>query len=165
VRRFRVDDGDALHDALEASRDHLRPYMFWADQSRDDTRRFAVEAVTDWDEGRNWNVGIFDTDTGEALGGSGLHPRSGPDVLEIGYWRAVHAGGRGLITATAEALTTTAFTNPAIARVEIHCDVTNRASAAVPKRLAYELCGIIDKEPVAPAETGRQQVWVKGRPA
>lgn len=164
VRRYRLDDADALHDTIEASQAHLAPYMFWAGQSRDDTRQFVAEAVADWDAGRNWTVGIFDASTGAVVGGSGLHPRTEPATLEIGYWRAADAGGRGLVTATSEALTACAFTNPAVQRVEIRCDVTNRASAAVPQRLGYQLREIVDKEPLAPAETGRHQVWSIGRP-
>ncbi len=37
--------------------------------------------------------------------------------------------------------------------------MTNVRSAAVAKRLGYELLGIIDKPPQAPGESGRQQVW------
>lgn len=163
VRRYRAGDADALHDVIEVSRDHLRPFMAWADQSREDTRRFVAQAVSDWDAGRNWVVGIFDRHSGALLGGSGLHRRSGPEVLEIGYWRAVDAGGRGLVTATAGALTAAALTDPGVERVEIRCDVANRASAAVPRRLGYALREVVDKAPLAPAETGRHQVWSTGR--
>lgn len=165
VRRYRSGDADRIHDAIEMSRDHLRPFMFWADQSREDTHRFVVEAEADWEAGRNWVVGIVDAVTDEVLGGGGLHRRSGPDTLEIGYWRRADAGGRGLVTATAAALTAAAFTNPAIERVEIHCDVANTASAAVPQRLGFTLREIIAKEPVAPGESGRHQVWSIERPA
>lgn len=165
VRRYRDADADLIHDAIEVSRDHLRSFMFWADQSRDDTRRFVAEAGPDWDAGRNFVVGIFDVDTGEVVGGSGLHPRGGPETLEIGYWRRADAGGRGLVTEAARALTAAAFSNPAIENVEIHCDVANSASARVPQRLGYELRDIIAKDPVAPGETGRHQVWVTTRPA
>ena len=40
VRRHRLDDLDALQQAIEESRDHLRPWMFWADQTRDETAMF-----------------------------------------------------------------------------------------------------------------------------
>ncbi|MFV0307640.1 MAG: GNAT family N-acetyltransferase [Desertimonas sp.] len=163
VRRYRMADADPIHEAIEASRDHLRPFMFWADQTRDVTRRFVVEAEADWDAGIDYVVGIFDADRDVVLGGGGLHRRGGAESLEIGYWRRADAGGRGLVTAMARALTGAAFTNPAIEAVEIHCDVANRASAAVPKRLGFELREIISKDPAAPAETGRHQVWVTRR--
>lgn len=164
VRRYLRADADAIHDAIEASRDHLRPFMVWADQTRDDTRRFVAEAEHDWEAGRNWTVAIIDDVTGEVLGGGGLHDRSAPDALEIGYWRRADAGGRGIVTLMAGALTTAALTNPAIDRVEIRCDVANAASAAVPRRLGFTLREVVDTDIKAPAETGRHQVWSIGRP-
>lgn len=165
ARRYRAEDADALHDAIEASSDHLRDFMFWADQSRDDTRQFVAESIGDWDAGRNFAVGLFDSATGLVSGGSGLHPRSTPDVVEIGYWRIVDAGGRGIVSAASQTLTAVAFTDPGVARVEIRCDVANRPSAAVPRRLGYELREIVAVEPKADGETGRHQVWSINRAA
>lgn len=159
MRRYRSDDLDGLQAAIEASRDHLRPFMFWADQEREATGQFLTEAVADWAAGRNFNYVVLDDADGTVLGAGGLHRRSEPDILEIGYWRRVDAGGRGLVTTMARALTDIGLAVPGINRVEIHCDVANTASAAVPQRLGYELIKVIDKDPLAPAESGRHQVW------
>lgn len=159
VRKYRHEDLDALQAAIELSRDHLRPYMFWADQSRDATEQFLAEVIAAWDEGESFTMGIFDLGDDTTLGGTGLRPSGEPAVLEIGYWVRVDAEGRGIITAAARALTAAGLAVPGIERVEIHCDVTNTRSAQVPKRLGYRLRGIIDKPPQAPGETGRQQVW------
>ncbi len=159
MRRYRRSDLDRLQAAIEVSRDHLRPFMFWADQGREATGQFLSEAVADWAAGRNFNYVLLDDAEGTVLGAGGLHRRSEPDLLEIGYWRRVDAGGRGLVTAMARALTHIGLAVPGNNRVEIHCDVANTASAAVPQRLGYELVKVIDKDPVAPAETGRHQIW------
>jgi RimJ/RimL family protein N-acetyltransferase len=42
----------------------------------------------------------------------------------------------------------------------VHTDEANHASAAVPAKLGYRLDRIEDVPPVAPAETGRRQIWV-----
>lgn len=159
MRRYRRTDLDRLQTAIEASREHLRPFMVWADQPRADTERFLAEAVADWDAGRNFNYVLVDDADQSVLGAGGLHRRGESDVLEIGYWRRVDAGCRGLVTTMARALTDIGLAQPGVARVEIHCDVSNTASAAVPQRLGYDLIGVIDKEPVAPAESGHHQVW------
>ena len=49
-------------------------------------------------------------------------------TIEIGYWLRPDAVGRGVMTATARALTTAAFALDGIARVEIRCDVGERAA-------------------------------------
>jgi RimJ/RimL family protein N-acetyltransferase len=160
LRRHRIEDLDALHDAIEASRDHLRPFMFWADQSRADTAAFLDAATHGWDAGQEFGYLIVDGIDGSILGGGGLHRRGPPETLEIGYWRRAGAGGRGIVTALASALTAAGLALPGIERIEIHCDVANAASEAVPRRLGYSMAGIIDTPVRAPAETGRHAVWV-----
>ena len=160
LRRSRVADLDALQVAIEESRDHLRPFMFWADQSREDTAGFLARSEEGWDTRQEFGYLIRDGGDGRVLGGGGLHRRGGPETIEIGYWRRADAGGRGVVTALAGALTGVGLELDGIERVEIHCDVANSASAAVPRRLGYRLDGVIDKPPQAPAETGRHQVWV-----
>ena len=94
------------------------------------------------------------------LGGCGLHDRLGPQAREIGYWRRAGVEGRGIVTASVVALTEAAFTIPGTERVEIHCDEANTASAAVARRAGYRLDRIEDTPVRAPAELGRQQVWL-----
>jgi RimJ/RimL family protein N-acetyltransferase len=163
VRRHRLDDLDALQQAIEESRDHLRPWMIWADQTRDDTATFLRGAREKWDAGEEFGYLIVDGVGDRVLGGGGLHRRSGPESLEIGYWLRADATGRGVITAAAGALTDAAFALDGIEQVEIHCDEANVRSAAVPRRLGYTLAEMRDKPPATPAELGREMVWVRRR--
>ena len=50
----------------------------------------------------------------EVVGSCGLHRRSGPEVLEIGYWVHVDHLGRGYASEIAATLTTAAFAVPGI---------------------------------------------------
>ena len=161
LRRHRLDDLDAVQEAIEESRDHLRPWMFWADQSRQDTATFLRNAIDQWETGQQYSYLILDDE--RVLGGSGLHRRAGPDTIEIGYWLRVDATGRGVMTAAAGALTDAGFALDGIERVEIHCDEGNQRSAAVARRLGYTLAEIRDKPPQAPSERGREMVWVRTR--
>ena len=89
LRRHRTDDLEALHAAIEESRDHLRPFMPWADQTRADTAAFLAGAIEQWERGSDFGYLITDADSGEVLGGCGIHRRLGDDALEIGYWLRV----------------------------------------------------------------------------
>jgi RimJ/RimL family protein N-acetyltransferase len=160
LRRHRPEDLDPLHQAIEESRDHLRPWMPWADQTRDDTATFLRAVIEKWTTGEEYAYLIVDAEDGATLGGTGLHRRLGPDALEIGYWRHATAGGRGLVTAAAAALTDAALALPGIERVEIHCDEANTRSAAIPRRLGYTLDRIVDDAITAPGEHGRSMIWV-----
>lgn len=162
LRRHRLDDLDELHAAIEESRDHLRPWMPWADQPRATTAGFLERSVQSWDDGREFGYVVVDADDDAVLGGIGLDQRLGPGALAIGYWRRTDAGGRGVVTAAAGALTDEALA--LVERVEIHCDEANLASAAIPRRLGYALERIDERPIVAPGEHGRSMIWVRRRP-
>lgn len=142
IRRWQAGDGPPLKRTLDANLEHLRPWMPWAHQEpsppeavEERVRRFGEL----FDRGEDWIYGLFSPDGQRVLGGSGLHPRIGPEGLEIGYWLDAGHTGRGLATEAARALTLAAFELPWVQRVEIHCDPANLASAAIPRRLGYRL--------------------------
>jgi RimJ/RimL family protein N-acetyltransferase len=160
LRRYRLEDIDSLYAAVEESRDHLRAFMPWADESRAQFETFVADAVEQWKSGADRNFLIVDPSTDEALGGCGLHARVGPEALEIGYWLRAGATGRGVITAAAGALTDAALAVDGVTRVEIHCDQANVRSAAVPRRLGYRLDRIEDDQVSATGDLGRSMIWV-----
>ena len=170
LRRHRPDDLDALYAMIETSRAHLRPFMPWADQDRAATATFVAKAAEEWATGHSFSYLIAETDPAAGgserlLGGCGLHRRSGPGSLEIGYWLRPDATGRGIMTAVGAALTAVAVSLDGIVRVEIHCDEANEASAAVARRLGYRFVGTLDHTPEAPGETGRRLLWAYGAAA
>jgi RimJ/RimL family protein N-acetyltransferase len=134
--------GDALlfEEAIQASLEHLRPWMPWAHdepvdlQTRIDHIR-QVRAKFDTDE--DYWYGVFDTEQSRVLGATGLHIRSGPDVREIGYWIRADATGQGLITESTAALVKVAFEVDGVHRVEIHNHPDNLASAAIARKLGF----------------------------
>jgi RimJ/RimL family protein N-acetyltransferase len=107
---------------------------------------------------------ILDPAETEVLGGTGLHRRQGPGTIEIGYWVRPDRAGRGLITRVAAALTEAGLALEDVDEVRIRCDVANVRSSAIPRRLGYRLVGFEDAERLAPAHTGRHEVWVTTTP-
>jgi RimJ/RimL family protein N-acetyltransferase len=159
LRRHVAGDVDGLYAAVEENREHLRPHMPWADQGRHDLSAFLAEAIAQWDGGTDRGYAIVD-ETGELLGGCGLHERGAPDGREIGYWLAAGATGRGIATAVAGALTAAALAIDGVTHVEIRCDEANVRSAAVPRRLGYRLARIEVDHVSAPGDLGRSMIWV-----
>lgn len=160
LRRYELDDVDRVYAAVEESRDHLRPHMPWADESRHEFEAFVLDAIGQWDRGGDRNYAIVDAAHGTYLGGCGLHDRVGPGGREIGYWLRAGATGRGIVTAAARAITDVALTLDGVTRVEIHCDEANVRSAAVARRLGFRLDRIEDDHISAPGDLGRSMVWV-----
>jgi RimJ/RimL family protein N-acetyltransferase len=97
---------------------------------------------------------------GEFVGTIGMHRRAADDAVEIGYWIASAKTRRGYATAAARALTPVALELSGTRRVEIHCDVANTASAAIPRKLGYRLDRVEAHEREAPGERGRRMIWV-----
>ncbi|MGE5291802.1 MAG: GNAT family N-acetyltransferase [Micromonosporaceae bacterium] len=166
LRRLRTDDAVAVAEAVAASLAHLRPWMPWATPTAADPlqqRARIIDAEASWDAHTEYVYSAFRVRGDEFLGSVGLHRRAGPDSIEMGYWiHAAHAG-RGYTTAAARALIPVAFALPGVWRVEIHCDVANHASAAIPRKLGFRLDRIEERVAQAASETGRHMIWVLGR--
>ena len=114
---------------------------------------------------KNLIVGIFDRQTGQLRGGSGLNridwtiPR-----FEIGYWLRASAVGQGYVTETVQVLTRFAFDHLAANRVEIRMDVRDPRSRAVPERLAFAYEGCLRRSlPDVHAQPGDAAVFALTR--
>ncbi len=140
LRCWNPSDAPLLKAAIDASLDHLRPWMLWA-KNEPATLSAKVEQLRrcrgNFDLGQDFVYGIFSRDETRVLGGSGLHTRAGEGALEIGYWIHVDYINQGLATEVAAALTKVAFEINRVKRVEIHCDPANLRSAAVPGKLGF----------------------------
>ncbi|MBN1976839.1 MAG: GNAT family N-acetyltransferase [Anaerolineae bacterium] len=140
LRCWQPEDAPLLKTAIDASLEHLRPWMPWAHQEPADIetkiallRRFRGE----FDLGKDFVYGVFSRDEKQVLGGTGLHLRLGEGAREIGYWIHQEHVGRGLATELTSALTKVAFEVDGVERVEIHCDPENHASAAVARKSGF----------------------------
>jgi RimJ/RimL family protein N-acetyltransferase len=81
---------------------------------------------------------LWERDSEHFLGGIGFHPRNWEArAFEIGYWLRTTAAGHGYMTEAVRLLTNELFTAMGANRVEIHCDIRNARSAAVPQRLGF----------------------------
>jgi RimJ/RimL family protein N-acetyltransferase len=168
LRRVRWSDAGTMAAAVSASLDHLQPWLPWATaaaaERREQLNRVA-EADQWWESGIRFTYSIATADHGTLVGEVALHRRDGGTSTEIGYWVAASQSRRGYGTAAASAITAVALALPGVTRAEIHCDVANAASAAVARKAGYRLERVTEREPEAPAETGRLMVWVKDRVA
>lgn len=140
IRCWQPADAPLLKAAVDVSIEHLRPWMPWAANEPTDLDA-KIALLRCWrgqfDLGQDFTYGIFDREETEVLGSTGLHTRLGPDAREIGYWVRADRLNQGIATETAAALTRVVFEIDRLDRVEIHCDVGNVRSAAVPRKLGF----------------------------
>lgn len=140
IRRYVQDDAVALATVIPRNLDHLRQYMEWTafePQSVAQRREWIAEVAAKADAGEDFTLGVFLRD-GTFVGGTGLHVRTEPDRLAIGYWIDAEHEGRGLVTEAATALTRVALELAGAAVVDISHAPSNIRSAAVPHRLGFD---------------------------
>ncbi|MFE3182124.1 GNAT family N-acetyltransferase [Streptomyces violascens] len=161
LRAFEAEtDLPELFRVIEESLEHLRPWMPWvAEHSLARTADFLARRAELWASGDGFAYAIVLD--GAIVGACGLFRRDDAqdDVREIGYWLHPAATGRGVATRTARGLVAQAFRLPGVDVVEVVHDVANLASGAVPARLGFSEYLRRPNEPLAPAETGEDQVW------
>lgn len=140
LRCWEPADAPLLKAAVDKNREHLRPWMPWAN-TQPDPLAVVVNRLRlfrgQFDLDRDFTYGIFDPGQTQVLGGSGLHARVGEGGIEIGYWIDEDHINYGLATEAAGALTRVAFEVHDLDRVEIHCEPVNVRSAAVPRKLGF----------------------------
>ncbi|HVF07408.1 MAG TPA: GNAT family N-acetyltransferase, partial [Actinomycetota bacterium] len=132
VRRYTLDDLEAIWAVVSDERDRLGEWMPWVEHTTSiDVQRVWLENVVA-DSGGLDGCGIVVDD--ELAGGVGL--RWDPVLIagEIGYWNRRTFEGRGLITRVAREFTRLAFEHIGLNRVVIRAGVGNVRSRAVPER-------------------------------
>ncbi|MGH9106886.1 MAG: GNAT family N-acetyltransferase [Acidimicrobiales bacterium] len=163
LRRHRAEDASGIAAAIEESLPELGKWLPWATEpaaQAEAQRRRLEEVIPNWERGTEYVYLIFRSGKSRVLGCAGLHRRSGPTVVEIGYWLRSSETGQGTMTRAVRALAEVALALPGAERAEIHCDQANKKSAAVPRRLGFRLARTERAGVKAPGEVGRHMIWV-----
>lgn len=158
LRRLVVTDAEVLHEAIESSREHLRPFMPFASTDPDDLefrRQWIVRVNESFDARRSFNYGILNGS--ELVGGCSIDPKSATDAF-IGYWIHVAHTCRGHATAAASALTNAAIA-AGFSTVLLRHDEANQASAAIARKLGFQFLRTEPHSIDAPGQTGTSIVW------
>lgn len=144
LRRYRVDDAAEMSRVALANKSHLTPFMPWAraEPLPPEERAALINTlIAEFEEGRDFTLGVFLREPSVYVGGTGLHTHLGEGILAIGYWIAHDQQGHGYATEAVLALTHVALGFAGAERVEIHHTPDNVKSRAVPQRCGYSYDG------------------------
>ena len=136
IRPYRLDDAQAIFEAVRESMRELQPWMPWAHPgySIDESRSWLGVQVPAFQQRTTFEFAIT-TDDGRYLGGCGLNQI---DTLNqranLGYWVRSSATGTGVATAATELTRKWGFANTDLARIEILIAVGNVASRRVAEK-------------------------------
>jgi ribosomal-protein-serine acetyltransferase len=135
VRRFLMEDLDAIWAVASGERERLGEWMPWVEATTSiDVQRAWLEKVVGEVEGLE-GCGIFVDD--ELAGAVGLSWDPYGIAGEIGYWMRQPFEGRGLMTKAAREFTRLGFEHVGLNRVIIRAGVGNLRSRAVAERLGF----------------------------
>lgn len=158
---------EAMFRAVDADRERLRAFLPWVDMTLtvEDEVRYILTTQEGWELGSQFDYGMYERATGSYLGNAAIHTiRWEHACCEVGYWILGAFEGRGYV-AEAVALLEAACFQRGFHRIEIRCNAHNARSAAVPRRLGYELDGTLRQNAIEHGQYRDTLVFGKLNPA
>jgi RimJ/RimL family protein N-acetyltransferase len=142
IRSPMPGDGEPKRRAVSESLESLKPWLSWA--QREPTPEKAEEEVRQarvrFLERTDLQMLLFEKESGELVGGSGLHRiRWEIPKFEIGYWCRKRFEGGGYITEAVHGIAEFAARYLEARRLEIACDSRNLRSVRVAESAGFEL--------------------------
>jgi len=166
IRPPQPGDGPAFHAVINASKEHLKRFLPWAEWHRsvEESENTARLQYTKFLNRTDIVLGIFDKDTQTLLGGSGLH-RIDWNIpkFEIGYWVSKDAEGRGIVSEAVNAITRYAFKQLQAKRLEIRYETDNLRSRALAERLGFHLDGCLRRDRFKSDGQELTDTWIHSR--
>ncbi len=138
LRYVEMRHAPVIWDRVEHDRTHLREWLSWVDNSNSiaDIETWIDSQLKMFAAGEGCGIGIWvDGQFAGVVGTHAIHKLY--QRVEIGYWLGREFVGRGIMSDCVRLLTTHAFAEWKLHRVEIVCAVGNERSAAIPKRLGF----------------------------
>ena len=146
IRAPRLEDAEALFEAMSDSMAELRPWMPWAQTDTDlaTVKKNIASAREKFLVREDLRLHLFLKGTRTCIGGSGLHRMDwSVPKFEIGYWVRSTFAGKGYVTEAVGAISDFAFSQLGAQRVEIRMSTQNERSWRVAERAGFELEGIL----------------------
>jgi RimJ/RimL family protein N-acetyltransferase len=148
LRAFRLDDAEAVYEAVCESKAELAPWMPWChpEYSINDTIDFLKKRGEAFQTTSEYTFAVVERSTGRLVGATGINEYS-PAKLAAnhGYWLRTGATGRGYATEASRLVTRWVFTAIELERLEIMVAVGNLRSQRVAERVGAVREGMLRK--------------------
>jgi RimJ/RimL family protein N-acetyltransferase len=144
LRPWRPDDGPAIVAAFADAESAY--WLHQAPQPYRDQDALAYVRTTEaaWRSGAGGAFAVVDAATDEVAGSIGLSVVDAElAIVEVGYWAAPAARGRGMTTRAVRLLSRWLLHTAGAARIQIRADVLNTASVRVAEKAGFVREGIL----------------------
>lgn len=140
LRKYKSEFATLLFEVARSSRGgEFTRWMPWCHENYElaESESFIKKAIEEWQDETQFVFAIFDRETEEFLGGTGLNqPNNIHKFYNLGYWVRVSAQNRGIASTATRLLAKAAFEDLPINRIEILTAVEN-----IPSQKAAEKAG------------------------
>lgn len=137
-------DTEETFNMIDSSRDHLREWLGWLDTTTEPSMTSKFTELNLERFAKNEALDTLIVYNGKIVGKIGFNSINWSNkTAQIGYMLAEGAQGKGIVTRAAKAMTTIAFEEYGLHKVEIRVATGNVKSRAVPERLGYTEEGMI----------------------
>lgn len=139
IRLTALHDAEEIFELTDGSRHYLREWLPWLDTTKTvkDTKEFIQYSLQNYAENKSLNTVILFK--GKIVGVAGFNELDWSNkIAYIGYWLSRDYQGYGIMTKVSKALTTYAFKELKLNRVDIRAAEGNLKSRAIPERLKFE---------------------------
>lgn len=146
IRRYDMADVPLLFEAARESPAEVSVWLPWChrDYSMEDSLEWVLRSGKQWDDGREFHFGVFDSASGAFVGGVGLNELKREHRLaNLGYWVRTAWAGRGVATAAARLAAQFGFEELALDRIEILAALGNKRSQRVARKLGALREGVL----------------------
>lgn len=150
IRPYRLEDQDALLEAVRESAEALEPWMPWAhpDYSLDDARFWIQATIEGHSNGSFYDFAVISG--GAFAGGCGINHINAQDrVANLGYWIRTSRTRQGIATSAVKQLLRWAFANTNLNRIEIVVAVQNQRSQRVAERVGSQRDAVLPMRTMA----------------
>jgi len=148
IRRYRMEDVDALFTAARESVRELSVWMPWCSDgySRAESEAFVQSRDAEWDRGEHYSFVIYDTSSGQFLGSVGLNFINRiHQFANLGYWVRTSHTRRGVATTAARLAAGFGLRELGFNRLEIVAAAGHVASQRVAKKVGAHCEGVLRK--------------------
>jgi len=138
VRRFEASDTRSMYEAVRASLAELVYWMPWCKENYalEDAEAWVRFTQKAWAEGIEYPLGIFETNSGAVVGGTGINHINKPyRIGNVGYWVSTPHVGRGVARNAAKQAALLGFGELGLTRLEIVVLTQNFSSQKVAESL------------------------------
>src|SRR3989304_10497400 len=151
-----ASDAKKYFDAVTESMNEITLWLPWAKHypTMIQVMEYIKECNNNWITKNNSNFGlplwIFEKNSSKFIGNIIIWNIAW-DIpkFEFGYWCRTSQTKNGYITEAVNALTQYCFRQLGVKRIEIRCEINNTRAQLVPKRLGFDLDGILRNSTIA----------------